>query len=367
VTRARAGLLLFVAALALTGCGGSQKKVAAPPLPPAVPQAVNKMEQGVVAAKQPSESSHAIELFRSALKTDPNLWEARYNLGILLAQSGDLPRAERQLALAFKLAPNAEDIVVALGEVRRRLDDPKGAVDVLQRFVEGHPTAIVARTALVGALRESGQIDDAIKQAREVLVRRPNDPNALAELALAHLDRGEVDTAELLSEESLKAKHPTAVAERTAGLIALKRGSDAIAFKDFELASQIDPKDTTARLNIGTVLLEAGVYDRAAEQFKGVLAVKPNDIPATLGLAAALRGQGSRKNTAPYSEAEKLLKSILAREPENLAATYNLAILYDDFLQQPQQAKPLFQSFLANAPDSHPGRALAQKKLAAIK
>lgn len=367
MTRAHVFGLLFAASLVLVGCGGSQKKAAVPSLPPAVPQAVNQMEKGVVAAKRASGSPEAIALFRSAVKTDPNLWEARYNLGVLLAQSGDLPHAERQLAQAFKLAPNAEDVAVALGEVRRRLDDPKGAVDVLQHFVQSHPKAIVARTALVGALRESGQIDEAIKQARDVLVRRPNDPNALSELALAHLDRGEVDTAELLSEESLKAKHPTAVAERTAGLIALKRGSDAIAFKDFELASQIDPKDTTARLNIATVLLEAGVYDRAAEQFKAVLAVKPNDIPATLGLAAALRGQGSRKNKAPYRQAEKLLKSILAREPENLAATYNLAILYDDFLQQPQQAKPLFQRFLASAPDSHPGRKVAQKKLAAIK
>jgi tetratricopeptide (TPR) repeat protein len=359
-------ILPALASFLLLACGGSAKKVESPTLPPANPHALNTMEQGVQAAKQPGGGKKAIGLFRSAVKTDPHLWEARYNLGVLLAEQGELAPAEKQLAEAIKLAPNAEDVVVALAEVRRRRGDASGAADVLDHFVKAHPQAIAARIALVSALRDSNKLDEAIKQAREVLVRRPNDPNALAELALTHVARGDMDTAELLSEESLKGQK-SAVAERTAGLIALKRGDDAIAFKHFETASQLDPKDTTARMNIGTVLLEAGVYDRAEHEFRAVLEIKPDDIPATIGLAAALRGQGKRDNKAPYQEAEKLLKGVLAREPDNLAANYNLGVLYADFLQQPEKAKPLFKRFLSDAPDNHPARAKAKKKLAAIK
>ena len=81
-------------------------------------------------------------------------------------------------------------------------------------------------------------------------------------------------------------------------------------------------------------------------------------------LAAALRGQGRRDNPAPYREAEKLLLEVLKEDPANLAASFNLGLLYADFLKQPAKAAPLLKQFLANAPEDHPERAVAQKRLA---
>jgi tetratricopeptide (TPR) repeat protein len=249
--------------------------------------------------------------------------------------------------------------------VLRRRGDPKAAAATLTKFVNDHPNAVVSRIALLSALRDSGDIDGAIKRARELLVRRSHDASALSELSLAHLERGEIDTAELLSQEALKADAKSAIAERTAGLIALKRGDDAIAFRHFARASELDPRDTTARSNIATVLLLAGVYDRAETEFRSVLENRPNDVPAMIGLAAALRGQGTRKNSAPYAEAEKLLRRALQLEPDNLSATLNLGLLYADFLQRPADSNPLFKRFLDQAPPNHPARALVEKKLSA--
>ena len=216
------------------------------------------------------------------------------------------------------------------------------------------------------ALREGGKVEEAIAQGRKVLIRHSNDPNALAELALSHLELGEPDTAELLIKEALKADAKSAVAERAAGLIALDKGDDAVAFQHFAKAGELDPKDTTARINMGTVLLEAGVYDRAAEHFRAVLEIEPDSISAKLGLAAARRGQGKRDETGPYLEAEKLLKQVLDREPKNLSATLNLGVLYADHLKRPAEAAPLLQRFLDDAPKKHPGRPDAEKTLAAV-
>ena len=49
-------------------------------------------------------------LMREAIAIDPNLWEAHYDLGVLLAQGGDLAGAEPSLERAHKLSPNAEEI-----------------------------------------------------------------------------------------------------------------------------------------------------------------------------------------------------------------------------------------------------------------
>jgi len=361
--RARVTGAIGVALLAVA-CGGSTQAKKAPVLPPANPQALGKMAQAVQSA---NERQKAIALLRDAVKIDPNLWEARYNLGVLLAQTGDLADAELELAKAQALAPNAEDVVVALGEVRRRLEDPKGAVAVLEPFVKANPKAVAARIELVSALREAGEVESAIRHAREVLVSRSNDPNALAELAMSHLERGEVDAAELLVKEAEKAAPNNAIVVRTSGLVSLKRGDDAVAFKQFAKASELDPKDTTARLNTGTVLLQAGIYDKAVEEFRGVLAVNPDDGMAGVGLAAALRGTGSRDKQGPYMEAEKILKQVLEREPKNIAALFNLGVLYADYLKRPADAKPHLNKFLDLSPKSHPARAEAQKILSGTK
>ena len=111
-------------------CGASHKKVEAPLLAPANPQALAKLVQGVQSAKDPGGKDRAIGLLKDAVTADPRLWEAHYNLGVLLADKGDLKAAERELSEAANLAPNAEDVVVALSEVRRRADDASGAIDI---------------------------------------------------------------------------------------------------------------------------------------------------------------------------------------------------------------------------------------------
>ncbi len=358
--------LLVALALSLPACSKAPQKIVAPTLAPANPVALGKMVQGVQAAKDSARKERAIALLEEAVKADAGLWEAHYNLGVLLADTGDLGTAERHLDTAQKLAPNAEDVAVALSEVRRRRGDADGAVAALSPFVKENPGAAVAPVALIGALRESGKIELAIAQAQQVLVRRASDPRALAELSLSYLDKGEVDTAELLSQEALKADAKSAIAERTAGLIKLKLGDDAVAFRHFARASELDPKDTTARLNVATVLLQAGIYDKSAEQFRIALDAEPENSAAALGLAAARRGQGKREDTGPFLEAERLIRAVLEREPQNLEATYNLAVLYADFLKRPAEAAPLYRRFVDQAPRSHPARAEAERALAAV-
>ncbi len=354
----------FVALLLLCWGCSSQKKVAeAPRLPTANPAAVSKLSQGVEAATTPDGKRRAIGLFEDAVRVDGKLWEARYNLGLLYADAGNLAAAERELSEAQRLSPDAEDVAIALSEVRRRRSDPASAIDALEAFVRQHPEATVAPVALMAALREGGRVDQAIELSHRVLVRRSSDPYVLAELALSHLERGEVDTAEILVREALKADAKSAVAERTAGLIALKQGDDAGAFQHFARATELDPNDTTARLNIATVLLLAGVYDRAATQFRAVHEADGEDVSATLGLAAALRGQAKKDDVTAYAAVEKLLLEVLDKQPDNLAATFNLAALYAGPQKRPQDAAPLLRRFLDNAPKTHPARPEAEKLL----
>jgi len=144
----------------------------------------------------------------------------------------------------------------------------------------------------------------------------------------------------------------------------LAEGDDASAFQAFSKAAQEDPQDTTSRVNMGSVLLRAGSYAKAAEQFKGALAATPDDSSAQIGLAAAYRGLSAGKVQKMLDDAKALLAAVLEREPHNLAALFNMGILQADSMKKPADAKPYFERFLDDAPKDHPARAEAEKQLA---
>lgn len=356
---------ILFASLLLTACGGGagSSKPAETRLA-ANPAAITKMVQGVNAAKEPKAETRATALFKDALQLDPGLWEARYDLGIVLARSGDLAGAEQELKAAQKAAPDQEDVAVALGEVRLRRGLSRDAADGLEAFVKKTPGATRARTLFAIALRESGQADKAMNEAREVLARKPGDATALVELALSHLAKKERDTASLLVKQVLDANPKSAIALRANGLIQLAQGDDALAFQSFQKASAEDPRDTTSRLNMGSVLLRAGAFTKAEEQYRAILQIAPDDIDATVGLAAAMRGSADPKNMQKMEAVRALLERALERDPHHVSALFNMGVLYIDFLKRPQEGRVYVERFLSDAAGSHPSRAEAERYLA---
>jgi Flp pilus assembly protein TadD len=144
--------IVFVSVVTVA-CGGSTKQAAAPTLARVDNAALGQMVQGVESAKKPENDDGAIEHFQAAILRDPQLWEARYDLGVLFAERNRLDDAETELADAARLAPNAEDVALALAEVRRRRGNPGAAADGLEPFVKAYPDAISARIALVAMHR----------------------------------------------------------------------------------------------------------------------------------------------------------------------------------------------------------------------
>ncbi len=263
--------------------------------PAGEPAGGGKMVQGVQAAKDGSRE-RAIALLREAIALDRGLWEAHYDLGVVLAGAGDLAGSEDELRTASKLAPDAEEVATALGELRRRRGENKDAADALGDFLQDHPNATDARILEVTALRDSGQLDAALKQAQEVLVRKPGDAGALAELALTHLAKGDRDTASLLAKQALDANPKSAAAERaTEAHRASRRGTTpSRSRRSRRRLPQLDPQDTTARLNMGVVLLRAGAYAKAEEQYREILAGPPRRCERAGRARGRVSGRGRR-------------------------------------------------------------------------
>jgi len=123
------------------------------------------------------------------------------------------------------------------------------------------------------------------------------------------------------------------------GRAALQEGDVPRARTVLEKALAIDPKLARTNFFYGSLMKSAGDYDQTAAHFQIVLAQYPRDRVALNNLGRVLFLE--RK----YSEAVKVLQQVLAVDPEDLQAHYNLMLCYnglgDERMSKEHQARYL--------------------------
>jgi tetratricopeptide (TPR) repeat protein len=349
-TSARVVAAACACALASSACGGGSSEAAKPTmvaLPPANPQAVQKfLEAGALIGAKRGDLKRAESLLREALAIDAYLWEAHYDLGLVLLRRGELRSAEDELQAAHRTQPAAGEPLLALADVQNALGKHQSAIDALEEYLEAHAdNAADVRVRLTALLREQGQYDAALEQARAVLVRDPKNAGALLEVGRIYRARGELDVAELVFNRALHLDENSPYPHNELGLTALARGDTQLAFGRFEDALKADRGFAPARLNRASVLLHAGDYAAAESEYRKVLAEDAEHDDARVGLAIALRGQGKPKEAATEYE------RVLDHSPNQASALFDLAVLRAEFQDRRADARALFERFLAVAPE----------------
>lgn len=322
------------------------------------PEALAAFQAGVRELARDGQEARrrARERFEEALRLEPRLWEARYNLAYLERVAGNLVAAAEGLEAARAMAPNSGEVLVALAEVRAALGQAGEASSLLRAYVREHPDDPSARVALATLLRAAGDLDGALEQAREALVRDPRNARALAEVGRVYRARDRLDVAELVFRKALDLGE-TAELRNDLGLLELQRGDTQAAFEAFERAIALDASFSEARENQGSVLLRAGDYAGAAAQYRAVIERDPDALDARVALGICLRGLGQ------YPAAEREYQAVLERAPSHPAALFNLAILRAEFLDRRADAVELFRRFLEVAPSGLAERSVAERYL----
>jgi len=287
-------LILCLAAALFTGCARS-------------PQA--KRDKYLKAGKRLLEKRdyhRAVLEFQNAVQAMPRDAEARYELGLALAESGDVQRGFDNLRRAVELDPKNQQAQVKVAELMaaaRNLEIVKQGQDDLKRLAGSSSTTEVLNALALTQLK-LGETADAIESLEEALKTSPRELSSSIILAIAKFSQKDSAGAEEVLKKACESAPKSADAHIVLGefYAGQRRGPEAEA--EFQKALGIDAKRYPALLDLAQVQNAFGEKQQAEQNFKRLANSGEKRYKPTYALFLFNNG----RQAEAISEFEKLFK-----------------------------------------------------------
>ena len=225
-------------------------------------------QQGI-AAEKANDLNAARAAYENAIQIDPSMAVAQDRLGFVLGRLGRTPEAVAAFEQAVRLKPDLFDAQYHLGATRWWTKDIDGALVALEAAVRLQPGHAEARYYLGLTLKQKGRLGEAIVQLREAARIGPSLAPIHLQLGVALQDAGDFDgaiaslrTAARVDPSSVEiAEQPRACAD------AGRRAADE-AISTFRALAERQPGKMTARINLGSALMQRGDLASAVSVLK---------------------------------------------------------------------------------------------------
>ncbi len=341
-------------------------------------------DAGYVADVQ-NRSDDAASLYRRAIQSNPDAFDPRLMLGVLLAREGKTKEAREQLERATQLDPGeggpelkarawrtlaridrdsdptaaSNDLLQALkispettndtlmaADLAAKTGDMAAAEAAYRRVLAQDPKSEAANERLAHLLIQEKQYPEAETLLRAALEHDPNDPALNAQLAVVLAEQNKAEALPLL--EKLHAAHPddTPITRMLADVMNEAgdyTGSDELYVK--LLASS--PKDVELLVAHGQNLVRQSKYAQAYDAFDRATQLDPKNADGWSGLAYA----------ASHTDHPSVTLHALAMRsqllPENSSTYFLWATAYDS-LHERAQAAAYYHHFLDSAGGKFP-------------
>jgi tetratricopeptide (TPR) repeat protein len=241
---------------------------------------------------RPPRYEEAVRHMAVVVAMRPDSPGAHYNLGLLLAQKGEVTEAVFSYRKALELAPRYAQAHADLGTALSALGRHDEAVAACRRAVELAPQRALFRCHLGRALNRPGKQAEALACVRQAIGVDPSSTRAYFDLGVFLLRTGKHTEAAAACRRAVLLAPMDAQAQTNLGVALAGQGklSDAVAC--YRAALRVNPKLPQAHLNLGIALAEQNNYQGAERAFRQLLALTPKNAQAHYGLGDALLGQG---------------------------------------------------------------------------
>jgi len=279
------------------------------------------------AAEHVGDRQRAIDEYRTALRLEPSIVEARLALArLLLTAGGSGEAADLVWPLTAESSPKRAEALRLLAVARAQAGDTVGAREAATTL-RGLPGGAPAAWEVLADLeRKSGGLGAVVRLLEHAKLdyMDPANANVLRVLTGALLDTGHGDEAQAVAGRALAAHPDVPAFLDLQGVVQARLGKLDAARLSFEKAQKIDPSDAAALVGLARLEGVAGNADQAIALLDRAAALDPlNGSTAYLTAQLAL-------SVGHKDDAEQRLRILVLRNPEIAAAANDLAYLLAD-------------------------------------
>lgn len=198
----------------------------------------------VVAADKLLETNQldkAITEYRKSLELDPDLVEARHNLGVAYLRKELYDEAISAFEKVLEIKPDDVLAQMNLGLAYTANGLYDKSIPLVQKVTENNPQDSDAHYYLAGAYRENGDYDEAIASYEKALELMPNDLAILNDLGLTLISNCQLDDALVYLDKAIALQPEFPFAHFNRGLPLREINMEQEAMQEFTEALRLDP------------------------------------------------------------------------------------------------------------------------------
>ena len=261
--------------------------------------------------------------FKTAQEIEPESEEVVLNLSRLYAESGDMQHAVKTIAdiPADGRTPKME---FTLGALYEQLKQHKNAIAAYQRAEALEPGSLQTMDALAQALLSNNQLDEALKQYKELADADPENSEALVRIAEIERRQGKYEDALATIHKARKIDPSSLEAGFNEGLLldVLGRFDDAVQTYQqmVDLTSHANGAYTDEEKNNRSIFLErlGAVYQEENKTDQAVAAYQKIIDMGGKSVARGYQGQvDAYRDAHQYDKAIEVSRKAVAADPKD--------------------------------------------------
>jgi len=240
--------------------------------------------------KNIGETDKAIAHYKDALKINPNLFQAAFNLGALYYQNKKTTEA----------------------------------IDYYQKAVAIQPTAAEALYNLGVCLVQAKRPEEAVTQFQQVTSLKPNHAKAYLQLATIFQEKKQTDNAINAYEQAVTHDPTLFDAQYTLGRLKREQNKFDEAITCFRKAKDLNGNNPALLLDLANTLnmMEFEHAHEALDLYKNILEISPNSIAALYNFGYTLKKLGH------IEQAVAVYDKVLAQQPDYALARFSRSVSY---------------------------------------
>ena len=275
-------------------------------------------EQQAVSLINQGKLQEAEAIYEDLIATGTRNHVVFANLAAVYLMQGSYTKSIPLLKKVIQLEPNDPDAHNNLGIALKELGDLDDAIASYNTALQLKPNYPDAHNNLGNALKQKGDLTAAVASYNTAIKLNPSDPDAHNNLSIALQEKGDLDAAIASYNTALQLKPNDPKTHNNLGIALQEKGHHNAAIASYNTALQLKPNDPKTHNNLGIALKEQGDLNAAIASYNNALQLKPNDPEIHFNLGIAFMGRDELELAiSSYNKALRL-KPIYTEAHNNL-------------------------------------------------